>query len=199
MPRAPFTRALALFALAAGLGLAVAGPPAAAAAPALAHQEARGEGLAETLRAGQTTCRELSAADLELIGEYAMGRHLGGEAIHAAMDRRMTRMIGETGERRMHVALGYRYSGCPGGPASEWVGPMAGMMRGFGAGAHNPGMMNVAETGERGSSSGTMMGSGGHGGDLSTLGIVLVALASAALGAAAATLLPPFGRHSRRR
>ena len=194
MPRAPFTRAIALLALAAGLSLGVAVAPAMGAAPNLSQEEARGEAIAESLRAGRTPCGEISAAEFELVGESAMGRYLGSETAHAAMNSRMARMMGQAGERRMHVALGYRYSGCPGCPASGWVGPMAGMMRHLGSGRGTD-MMNVAETEGRVGYPGTMMGTGSHGsGDLSTIGIVLVALASAALGASAATLLSSRSR-----
>ncbi|MGE5407913.1 MAG: SHOCT domain-containing protein, partial [Syntrophothermus sp.] len=67
------------------------------------------------------------------------------------------------GEQRMHMALGYRYSGCPGGPAPGWLGPMAGMMGGGvgGSGGYRPGMMGEGEYGQRGDSPGTMMD--GHG------------------------------------
>ena len=78
------------------------------------------------MRAGEKQCSHLSAEEFELIGEYAMGRYLGDEVTHSEMNRRMTRMMGEAGERRMHVALGHRYSGCSGGPTSGWVGPDGG-------------------------------------------------------------------------
>jgi hypothetical protein len=134
-------RRIAVLALATGLALGVAGAPIATAAPTLAQEEQQGEGIAESLRSGERQCSDLSADDFELIGEYAMGSYLGDEGAHAAMNRRMTLMMGEAGERRMHVALGYRYSGCPGGPASGWVGAMGGMMGGRGPGGYGPGMM----------------------------------------------------------
>ncbi len=185
MLRQPSIRRIAVLAFAMALSLCIAGAPTAAASATLAQEEHQGEGIAASVRAGEKQCSDLSADEFELIGEYAMGRYLGSEASHTAMNRRMTQMMGEDGERRMHVALGHRYSGCADGPASGWVGPLAGMM----GGAYGEGMMNVSRSEERGNYPGTMMGARGHGdGDLSTLGIVLVALAAAALGAGAATL-----------
>jgi hypothetical protein len=141
------------------------------------------------VRSGEKQCSDLSADEFELIGEYAMGSFLGDKGAHAAMNRRMTLMMGEAGDRRMHVALGYRYSGCPGGPASGWVGPMAGMMGGAGTGGSGSGMMG-GDYEDRGSYSGTMMSSGGHGDSgISTLGVVLIALAAAAVGAGVVALL----------
>ncbi len=127
------------------LAFGAVGSPIAAAAPTLAQEEREGEGIAEAVRSGEKQCSDLSADEFELIGEYAMGSYLGDEATHAAMNRRMTLMMGETGERRMHMALGYRYADCRGGPASSWMGPMAGMMYGGGYGPESdgsgPGMM----------------------------------------------------------
>lgn len=166
MPRALLTRRIAIFAVATGLSLCVAGPPGSAAA-ALTQEERHGEAIAEAVRSGETECAALSAAEFGSIGEYAMGHYLGSAATHAAMNVRMTRTMGELGDRR---ALGHRYSGCSGGPTSAWVGSMAGMM----AGSRNGGMM----------------GSGRHGDiELSALGGALIALGSAALGAGAAVLL----------
>lgn len=92
----------------------------------MAQEEQQGGAIAESVRSGERKCSDLSADDFELVGEYAMGRYLGDEASHAAMNRRMTLMMGDAGERRMHTALGHRYTDCAGGPASDWVGPMAG-------------------------------------------------------------------------
>jgi hypothetical protein len=168
------TGRIAAWALSAGLALSVIGlEVAAVAAPTLAQEERQGEEIAESVRAGDRRCADLSADDFELIGEYAMGRFLGDEGAHAAMNKRMTLMMGEAGERRMHVALGYRYSGCSGGPASGWVGSMAGMMGGRGSDGYP----------------GTMMGFAHHDGDVSALGDVLIAHAAGALGAGVALLV----------
>jgi len=171
MLRAIAIRPIVLLALATGLIFGIAGSATATAVATVGQEEREGKGLAELMRAGEKRCADLSSNEFELIGEYAMGGYLGSEGTHSTMNRRMTLMMGEAGERRMHTALGYRYSGCSGGPASGWVGPMAGMMGGSG----------IREPSDR---SGPMMGSGGGGGSgVSTMGGVLIALASAALGA----------------
>ena len=145
----PIRRAATL-ALLMGVAFGVAGPPIAAAAPTLAQEEQQGEGIAKSLQSGERHCSDLSADDFELIGEYAMGSYLGDEGTHAAMNRRMTVMMGEAGERRMHIALGYRFSGCPGGPVSGWVGALGGMMGGGGSGSYGPGMMGGGSGSEYG-------------------------------------------------
>jgi hypothetical protein len=154
------------------------------------NEESQGRHLAESLRSGETRCADLSAADFELIGEYAMGRYLGNPQVHAAMNRRMTAMTGAAGERRMHIALGHHYSGCAGGPASGWVGPMGSMMSGRSGGNIGPGMMGRGEYENRGSRQSTMMDFRGHGdSDISAMAVVLIALGAAALGGGLVALL----------
>ncbi|HVC07034.1 MAG TPA: hypothetical protein VND98_05560 [Solirubrobacterales bacterium] len=165
----------------------------AAAPAALAQEEQQGHGLAEAVRSGEKQCSQLSADDFELIGEYAMGRYLADPAAHEAMNRHMTAMMGAEGERRMHTALGYRYSECEGGPASRWVGPMAGMMyggygHGESGGSYGPGMMGGNWNEESGEHAGSeyrrsMMGDGWpHDGDIGVWGVVLIAFGAALLG-----------------
>lgn len=124
-----------------------------------------------------------------------MGRYLADPAAHEAMNRHMRWMMGAPGEQRMHVALGYRYSECEGGPASRWVGPMAGMMFGgygggeSGGGYYGPGMMGGGWDGGRGDYRGSMMGDGWHhDGDIGAWGVVLIAFGAALLGAGAVAL-----------
>jgi hypothetical protein len=180
LPGLPIRR-IAVLAMAMGLGFGVVGLTVAIAASTLAHEEQQGQRLAESLSSGERQCSDLSADDFELIGEYAMGRYLGDEATHEAMNRQMTVRMGSAGEERMHRALGYRYSGCPGGPGAGWVGPMGGMMSGNyegGSGGFGGGMMG-------GGHRGGMMGFGDSGdSDISVLGVVLIALAAAAVGGA---------------
>jgi uncharacterized membrane protein len=97
--------------------------------------------VAELVRSGARECSDLSADQFELIGEHAMGRYLEDTAAHEAMNDHMVAVMGEQGERRMHIALGDRYSGCGGGPAWSWMGPMAGMMGGESARGEGFGMM----------------------------------------------------------
>jgi hypothetical protein len=137
----------------------------------------KGERLAETIRSGETQCSGLAADDFELIGEYAMSRYLRDPALHEAMNRRMTLMMGSAGEEHMHEALGHRYSGCPGGPAAGWIGAMGGMM------TWRHAAESVSTTGMMGGYRGGMMGFGSSGdGDVSVLGAILIAFGAAALG-----------------
>lgn len=155
----------------------------AAALGGLTSDVQQGQRLAESLRSGEKQCSDLKADDFELIGEYAMSRYLGSTARHEAMNRHMVAMMGNAGEERMHQALGYRYSGCPGGPAAGWVGPMGGMMYGGSGGESEnyAGGMMGGYPGYRGG----MMGFGSSGdSDIGVLGVVLIALAAAAVGGA---------------
>lgn len=164
-------RLLALLSTA-GLGALVAAalllPPVVPAA--LAPEEQQGAALTESLRSRDQQCAEFSADDLGSIGEFAMGRYLGDTAAHARMNRRMVSMMGVAGSRRMHLALGRRYSGCGSTSDSSWLAPMTGMM-----GGEYPG---------------SMMAAGRHHGDtdIEALDVILIALAAAALGGGIAAL-----------
>ena len=94
----------------------------------------RGQQLAMRFAPASSPARRSPTDDFELVGEYAMDRFLGNRATHEAMNQRMVAMMGQAGERRMHIALGYRCIGCPGAPPSSWLGPMAGMLGGYGGG-----------------------------------------------------------------
>jgi hypothetical protein len=143
----------------------------------------RGQQLAIAVRSGQQPCSALSADDFELVGEYAMDRFIGNRAAHEAMNQHMVQMMGSAGERRMHIALGYRYIGCPGAPPSSWLGPMAGMMGNYGGGSGpGPGMMGPRRGGP-GGSYGPMMRAGSHGDrDLSGPAIAALGFVAAVLG-----------------
>ena len=82
------------------------------ASASLAGEQHQGQNLLGQLQAGTKTCRNLSANDLDHIGEYLMFKALGSTALHRAMNERMTAMLGDQGESRMHQALGARYAGC---------------------------------------------------------------------------------------
>jgi hypothetical protein len=153
----------------------------------------QGQRLSDFLRSGQQRCSDRSADDFELIGEYAMGRYLANLEAHAAMNRRMALMMGRAGEQRMRAALGHRYSGCSGGPASGWVGAMSSMMSGRSGGPGSgvgPGMMGGNEYEDRSRYRSTMMGSGLYGdSDIGVQGVVLIAIAAAALGGGLVALM----------
>ena len=115
------------------IGLALLIP--AVAQASLGGEQQQGQNLIAQLHAGTKTCRDLSANDLDHIGEYVMFRALGSTTQHQAMNNRMIAMLGEQGETRMHELLGARYAGCTttGSAAGGYRGMMggAGMMGGY--------------------------------------------------------------------
>jgi len=108
------------------IGLALLLP--AAASASLAGEQRQGRNLIAQLQTGTKTCRDLSADDLDHIGEYLMFRALGSTTLHQAMNDRMVAMLGEQGESRMHQLLGSRYAGCS--TSSSPTGGYGGMMGG---------------------------------------------------------------------
>lgn len=74
------------------------------------QEEAKGGEIWNNLQAKKVECSALTDDNYELLGEYFMGQRLGDS--HEAMNDMMKRMMGETGEERMHIALGQRLSGC---------------------------------------------------------------------------------------
>jgi hypothetical protein len=96
----------------------------------LADEQRQGGALVAQLRSGATSCGDLSAEDFDHIGEYVMGRALGSMSTHQAMNERMTLMLGERGEQRMHQLMGERFAGCAAtsGAGGSVMGP--GMMGG---------------------------------------------------------------------
>ena len=97
-----------------------------------AGEEAEGKEIWEKLLSKQTTCKELNDDNYEVLGEYFMGQSIGNTERHAAMNQMMTNMMGENGEKQMHIALGKRLSGCDTNASypSSGLGfmPMMGMM-----------------------------------------------------------------------
>ncbi|HEX6455976.1 MAG TPA: SHOCT domain-containing protein [Solirubrobacterales bacterium] len=98
----------------------------AAPASATPQEEQQGSRLLQELEAGQLKCSEASAADFELVGEYAMGRTFGSPAQHEAMNQMMSRMMGSGGEEAVHETMGRRFSGCGGGRLPQGFGQMMG-------------------------------------------------------------------------
>lgn len=100
----------------------------------VADEQRQGAKLSAQLRSGAKTCTQLSNEDFDHIGEYVMGRALGSTQLHEAMNQRMSTMMGQQAEQRMHELMGRRFSGCDQGQASR-VGMMdSGMMGGTGGG-----------------------------------------------------------------
>lgn len=141
------------------LTAALASPAVAGATP---REEARGSQILDELESGKLRCGEASAADFELVGEYAMGRMFGSPAQHEAMNQMMSRMMGARGEEGVHEAMGRRFSGCGGGQLPAGFGQMMGAVNAMGAMGN--GMMGGAS---RGGSSydgpSSMMGGYGYG------------------------------------
>ena len=114
------------------IGLALVLP--AVASASLAGEQRQGQNLIAQLQAGTKTCRDLSADDLDHIGEYLMFRALGSTSLHQAMNDRMIAMLGAQGESRMHQLLGARYAGCSTSSSATGYGGMmgaGGMMGGY--------------------------------------------------------------------
>lgn len=82
-----------------------------------AKDEAEGKVIFDKLQAKQVTCQELTDDDFDVLGDYYMAQMAGSTEAHAQMNARMTQMMGENGEKQMHVALGKRLSGCNTGAA----------------------------------------------------------------------------------
>jgi hypothetical protein len=79
---------------------------------ALVDEQRQGQNLIAQLQAGTKSCNDLAADDLDHMGEYVMFRALGSTALHQEMNDRMTLMMGDQAETRMHQLLGGRYAGC---------------------------------------------------------------------------------------
>lgn len=123
----PTTRSTpAVLALGAALALIWPALGAATVLAAGSAEEQRGADLLTAVEREEADCAELDSADFDAIGEFAMGRMLGGSQAHAAMDEVTTRMMGASGLDRMHEAMGQRFAGCgASGPAAGYGGMMA--------------------------------------------------------------------------
>lgn len=75
-----------------------------------AREETEGKVIWEKLQAKQLECKNLTDNNFESLGEYFMGQMVGGS--HEVMNNMMIRMMGEEGEKQMHIAMGKRNSGC---------------------------------------------------------------------------------------
>ncbi len=77
-----------------------------------AKDEADGKVVYDRLMSKQVACANLTDDEFDVLGDYFMGLRLGDTASHAYMNNMMTRMMGEQGEKQMHISLGKRLSGC---------------------------------------------------------------------------------------
>src|SRR6266545_1953218 len=91
-------------------------------------------------------CSQFTTGDFERIGEHVMGRMLGSQGAHQSMNRLMEQMMGPANERRMHVIMGERFSGCGNPPLP---GGYAGMMGAMGMMGGSDGMMGGVGSGDQ--------------------------------------------------
>jgi len=77
-----------------------------------AREEAEGKEIWEKLQAKQLECKNLTDDNYSSLGEYFMGQSIGNTQRHAAMNQMMISMMGEEGEKQMHIVMGKRLSGC---------------------------------------------------------------------------------------
>ncbi len=75
-----------------------------------AVEEAEGKEIWNKLQSGQLECNSLTDDQYTSLGEYFMGQMMGSS--HEAMNNMMIQMMGEEGEKQMHVAMGKRSSVC---------------------------------------------------------------------------------------
>ena len=75
-----------------------------------AREEAEGKAIWEKLQAKQLECKNLTDDNYASLGEYFMGQMVGSS--HEAMNTMMENMMGEEGEKQIHIAMGKRNSGC---------------------------------------------------------------------------------------
>lgn len=74
------------------------------------QDDGAGKAIWDKLQNKQTSCRNLTDADFDKLGDFFMGSMMGSS--HDAMDQIMTQRLGQQGEEQMHVAMGKRLSGC---------------------------------------------------------------------------------------
>ncbi len=77
-----------------------------------AKEETEGKAIWDKLLSKQLGCKNLTDDDFDVLGEYFMGQSIADSQRHALMNRTMVGMMGEQGEKQMHIAMGKRFSGC---------------------------------------------------------------------------------------
>lgn len=74
------------------------------------REESEGKAIWEKFQAKEVGCEDLLDNDFEAMGEYFMGQMM--RESHETMNKVMIQMMGEAGEKQMHIAMGKRMSGC---------------------------------------------------------------------------------------
>lgn len=145
-------------------------------------------------------CDQLQAQDFNRIGERVMGKMVGSAQADESMDRLMAQMMGPSNERRMHIVMGERFSGCGNPPLPGGYAGMMGAMGMMGGFASRPGGRSAPGPGAT-FGPGSMMGfdrsRGGNGDDDAPVGWMIAIMVVLVLGAAAAVYF--VARTSRRR
>jgi hypothetical protein len=144
----------------------------------------QGAALLAQIQNGQTSCSKLSSSNLELMGEYDMGRIMGSTAAQNAMDAQMLSISGAQGEQNAYRFMGERLGGCATGNGPVAFGTMMGMMgtseMGASYGSAYPGGANSSSMMGDGYGSSQTAGNGGISGGV-IVAIVLGALVLLAL------------------
>jgi len=98
------------------------------------REEVEGRKIWKKLQAQELGCEDLSDDDFGALGEYYMGQMIGDS--HEGMNNMMTQMMGEEGEKQMHVTMSKRLSRCDTSAAMPTSGmgfmPLMQMMTGGG-------------------------------------------------------------------
>lgn len=157
-----------------------------------ASEERQGAALVKAVNTQARSCKSLAPADLERIGEYAMGLSFTTTAGHDVMNRRMRAMMGARGSDQAHQAMGRNFGGC--GSTGQNGSSGIGMMGGYGSSgsgmmggsAYGPGMM-----GGNGGADGQALRTSDDGQGLSTPAALLLAVLAAVLGAVLFALVAP--------
>lgn len=89
-----------------------------------------GKNLFDKFQSKQVTCSNLKDDDLEKIGEYVMDQQFGNTGNHIQMNERIKQMMGDQGEKRMHIAIGRSVTDCT--TTTNQQGGVTGMMGNWG-------------------------------------------------------------------
>lgn len=78
--------------------------------PSTNQEEAAGKAVWGKLENKQIQCASLTADDFDVLGDFFMGNMMASN--HESINQLITERLGDSGEKRMHIALGKRLSGC---------------------------------------------------------------------------------------
>jgi hypothetical protein len=150
---------------AAVVSIALLSLSAAPASSAVSAQQ-QGAALLAQIQTGQTSCSKLSSSNLELMGEYDMGRIMGSTAAQNAMNAQMLASTGANGQQVAYRFMGQRLGGCATGNGPVAFGTMMGMMgtsemgasygSAYPAGGYGSSMMGRYGSGSSGTSTGVI-------------------------------------------